>query len=142
MPTAFVLSGGASLGAEQVGMLRALVERGIMPDLIVGSSVGAINGAWLAGRPDAAGVEELATIWRSIRRQDVFPVHLLPPLCPLSVSPADFSHSQGLIERAHAASREWLEAGPPTQQQHDLLGFHHHAGQTGHTAATWARSPR
>jgi NTE family protein len=74
MPTAFVLSGGGSLGAVQVGMLRALVERGVRPDLVVGSSVGAINGAWLASRADAAGVAELAEIWRSIGRRDVFPV--------------------------------------------------------------------
>jgi NTE family protein len=44
---AFVLSGGASLGAVQAGMLRALYERGIVPDLVVGTSVGAINGAFI-----------------------------------------------------------------------------------------------
>ena len=49
--TAFVLSGGASLGAIQVGMLRALYERGIAPDLIVGTSAGAMNGAFIASRP-------------------------------------------------------------------------------------------
>ena len=49
--TAFVLSGGASLGAIQVGMLRALYERGIAPDLIVGTSAGALNGAFIASRP-------------------------------------------------------------------------------------------
>jgi NTE family protein len=48
---AFVLSGGASLGAIQVGMLRALYERGISPDLIVGTSAGALNGAYIALRP-------------------------------------------------------------------------------------------
>jgi NTE family protein len=48
---AFVLSGGASLGAIQVGMLRALYERGIRPDLIVGTSAGALNGAYIASRP-------------------------------------------------------------------------------------------
>ena len=41
--TAFVLSGGASLGAVQAGMLRALYERGIVPDLICGTSVGALK---------------------------------------------------------------------------------------------------
>lgn len=75
MPTAFVLSGGGSLGAVQVGMLRALVERGVLPDLVVGSSVGAINGAWFAARPDAVGVAQLAGIWKSIGRRDVFPLH-------------------------------------------------------------------
>src|SRR5215204_4490839 len=47
---AFVLSGGASLGAIQVGMLRALYERDITPDLIVGTSAGAFNGAYIASR--------------------------------------------------------------------------------------------
>jgi NTE family protein len=51
MPTAFVLSGGASLGASQVGMLEALYERDIHPDLLVGTSVGAINAAFIASRP-------------------------------------------------------------------------------------------
>lgn len=45
MTTAFVLSGGASLGSIQVGMLLAIAETGVVPDLIVGTSVGALNGA-------------------------------------------------------------------------------------------------
>src|SRR5258708_5189249 len=75
--TAFVLAGGGSLGAVEVGMLQALVERGIAPDLVVGASVGAINGAYFAGRPDCAGVESLGAIWRSLRRGDVFPIGLV-----------------------------------------------------------------
>ncbi|WP_394932552.1 patatin-like phospholipase family protein [uncultured Ilumatobacter sp.] len=70
MTTAFVLSGGASLGSIQVGMAMALADRGIVPDLIVGTSVGAINGAWLAGGRSAAG---LAEVWRTLRRDDLFP---------------------------------------------------------------------
>ena len=58
--TAFVLAGGGSLGAVEAGMLLALVERGIAPDLVVGASVGAINGTFFAGRPDRAGSESLA----------------------------------------------------------------------------------
>lgn len=77
MSTAFVLSGGASLGAAQVGMLAALADAGIRPDLILGTSVGAINGAWVAGHSDPEGVELLAETWRSVRRNDVFPAHLL-----------------------------------------------------------------
>lgn len=282
--TAFVLSGGGSLGAVQVGMLHALVERDVRPDLIVGSSVGAINGAWFAGRPDPAGVDELARIWVSVRRHDVFPIHplaglvgflgvrshlvphgslqalirrhlpfarleearlpihvvatevttgeevllsrgdavqavlasaaipgvyppvrigshelmdggvvnnapishavrlgatvvyvlptgyacalresprsalgmalqaltllierqlmddiaryenevelhVIPPLCPLDVSPADFSHSRDLIERAQAAAVEWLAAPHPRHGQEHLLGLHDHASQ-------------
>lgn len=55
-------------------MLRALVAHGIAPDLVVGSSVGAINGAYFAGLPNAQGVAQLEAIWRSLRRRDVFPV--------------------------------------------------------------------
>src|SRR5262245_41821428 len=54
---AFVLSGGGNLGAVQIGMLRALLEHGITPDLIVGCSVGALNGAALADEPTLEGVE-------------------------------------------------------------------------------------
>src|SRR5437588_12285788 len=73
--TAFVLSGGASLGAVQVGMLRALYERGIRPDLIVGTSVGAVNGAFIASRePTLRTVDELGSIWRGLRRGQVFPM--------------------------------------------------------------------
>jgi predicted acylesterase/phospholipase RssA len=50
MPVAFVLSGGASFGAAQAGMLQALYEREIRPDLVVGTSVGAINAAFIASR--------------------------------------------------------------------------------------------
>jgi NTE family protein len=72
--TAWVLAGGGSFGALQAGMLRALVAYGIVPDLIVGSSVGAVNGAYFAGMPSAEGVAQLEAIWRSLRRREVFPV--------------------------------------------------------------------
>jgi len=72
--TAFVLSGGGSLGAMQVGMLQALTEAGVRPDLLIGTSVGAVNAAWLAGCPDHHGALRLGEIWRSLRRQDIFPI--------------------------------------------------------------------
>ena len=73
---AFVLSGGASLGAVQVGMLRALYERAIVPDLIVGTSAGAINGAFIATRPQSvATADALATLWRGVRRGRAFPLN-------------------------------------------------------------------
>ena len=62
---AFVLGGGGVLGAHEVGMLRALVERGIRPDLVVGTSVGAINGAFFAANPTLEGVAQLAEVWTS-----------------------------------------------------------------------------
>ncbi len=280
MTVAFVLSGGASLGAVEVGMMKALRERGIRPDMIVGTSVGALNGGWLAGHPDDP-VEELVDIWTKLQRQDVFPLapirgflaftgkrrslvpsgalhaliehhltfdnledapipmhvsavnvlngeevlfsrgpaatailasaaipavfdpvvidgdpymdggvvdntpishavalgadvvwvlcagypcaidappngalamalhalsllvhqqladdverfepvvelHVIPPLCPLRVSPTDFSHGAELISRAYDAASAWLASAPPTQGQADLLAPHEH----------------
>ncbi len=74
--TAWVFAGGGSLGAVQVGMLKALMRHKLRPDLVVGASVGAINGAYFAGRPDAAGVAALERIWLGIDQDDVFPVTL------------------------------------------------------------------
>lgn len=279
MRTAFVLSGGGSLGAVQVGMLLALEERGITADLVVGSSVGSLNGAWVAAHPGTP-VRRLAEVWTGLRRRDVFPVgptgliglagrrdhlvspaplqrliqqnlpyrdiadfpiplhvvatevltglevvlargdavqavlasaaipgvfppvrvgnhllmdggvvdntpvslavrlgaervyvlptgyacalhsapssalgmalhavtltieqrlindveryesecelHVIPPLCPLAVAPADFSRTAELITRAHTFAAEWLGTSHPERQQHRLLGFHHH----------------
>jgi NTE family protein len=73
MRTAFVLGGGGNLGAVQVGMVRALLDRGIKPDLILGCSVGALNGAAIAGDPSVAGAERLVEIWRNLRSGEVFP---------------------------------------------------------------------
>ncbi|GAA4488178.1 patatin-like phospholipase family protein [Rhodococcus olei] len=73
MATAFVLSGGASLGAVQVGMLGAIAERGIAPDLLVGTSAGALNAGYLAGhgaQPDA--IAGLGALWRSLRTWQLF----------------------------------------------------------------------
>jgi NTE family protein len=72
--TAFVLSGGGSLGAVQVGMLQALTEAGIKPDLLIGTSVGAVNAAWIGGTPDHDGALRLGEVWRGLRRQDIFPL--------------------------------------------------------------------
>ena len=69
-----MLSGGGSLGAVQVGMLRALFEREVQPDLIVGTSVGAVNGGFLASRPPTVETAAaLAEIWLGLGRWEVFP---------------------------------------------------------------------
>lgn len=74
MTVAFVLSGGGSLGAVQVGMLQALCDRDIHPDLIIGTSVGALNGVFLAAHASRPGIDALGDIWRGLRRKDVFPM--------------------------------------------------------------------
>jgi predicted acylesterase/phospholipase RssA len=71
--TAFVLAGGGSLGAVEVGMLRVLAAHGLRADLVVGVSVGAINAAYYAANPTPAGVAELTRIWSGLRTRDVFP---------------------------------------------------------------------
>jgi NTE family protein len=74
---AFVLSGGGNRGALQVGALKALLERGIFPDLIVATSVGALNGVTLAADPTVEGARRLAASWPLIRRNDIFPGNVL-----------------------------------------------------------------
>jgi NTE family protein len=69
---AFVLGGGGVLGATQVGMLRALSEAGIRPDVIVGTSVGALNGAVLAADPSPDSLERLTDLWGSLSDSEVF----------------------------------------------------------------------
>jgi NTE family protein len=70
--TAFVLGGGGVLGATQVGMLRALLEHGISPDLIVGASVGALNGAVLASDPSMGSVQMLTGLWSDLSGAGIF----------------------------------------------------------------------
>lgn len=62
---AFVLGGGGALGACEVGMLRALVDAGVEPHLILGTSIGAVNGALFAADPTAAGATRLAELWQA-----------------------------------------------------------------------------
>ena len=76
MKTAFVLGGGGVLGAHEVGMLRALAEAGVRPDVVVGTSVGAINGAFVAADPDQAAAR-LAGLWQGPDLQQAFSGNLL-----------------------------------------------------------------
>ena len=83
--TAFVLGGGGGpLGAHEVGMLGALVERGIVPDLVLGTSVGAINGAAYAADPTPEGVERLTALWSDMQAGDVFSGSLLGRVATLA----------------------------------------------------------
>lgn len=66
--TAFVLGGGGVLGATQVGMLQALLAADITPDLVVGTSIGSLNGAFVAADPTVEGVGRLEELWRDVVR--------------------------------------------------------------------------
>lgn len=80
----FVFSGGANLGSIQVGMLKALFEAGIVPDVVVGTSIGAVNAAFLAADPTPEHVLRLCDLWRDVRARDIFPFN------PLAVGRAIF----------------------------------------------------
>jgi NTE family protein len=70
----FVLSGGANLGSVHVGMLQALLEAGIKPDVIVGTSIGAVNAAHLAADPSVENVDRLREMWCQVRAGAIFPL--------------------------------------------------------------------
>lgn len=72
MTTAFVLGGGGRWGAVEVGMIQALDESGIVPDLILGTSIGAFNGAVIADYPGNEGVERLTGFWEAMTGTDLF----------------------------------------------------------------------
>jgi NTE family protein len=75
--TAFVLSGGASLGALQTGMLQALYERDITADLLIGTSAGALNAAFIASRPQTVQTARaMGRVWCDLHRDDIFPVSM------------------------------------------------------------------
>lgn len=69
---ALVLSGGGSLGCVQVGVVEAPFERGLIPDMIVGTSVGALNPAWLARHATVEGVQRLKEVWASLKTGSIF----------------------------------------------------------------------
>jgi NTE family protein len=75
-PVGYVLGGGGSLGAVQVGMLQALGERDVPPDIVTGTSVGSLNGAVLAMDPKSAA-NRLSHMWARLSRERVFPGGLL-----------------------------------------------------------------
>ncbi|MGQ9494181.1 MAG: patatin-like phospholipase family protein [Anaerolineae bacterium] len=70
---AFVLSGGGNRGALQVGALQALLERGVRPDMLVGTSAGALNAAFLASDPTPVGIQRLAKTWERVKKEDIYP---------------------------------------------------------------------
>ncbi|WNV73566.1 patatin-like phospholipase family protein [Geodermatophilus sp. DSM 44513] len=133
--TAFVLGGGGVLGAAEVGMLQALVEHGVRPDLVVGTSVGAINGAFVAADPTPGAVDRLRALWEDLAAAGVFAgsvlsrvgtlvrtrTHLHPreplrdllaahlPVATFAELPVPFQCVAASIERA---AERWFTDGP------------------------------
>ncbi|MFJ2400779.1 patatin-like phospholipase family protein [Streptomyces xanthochromogenes] len=109
---AFVLGGGGALGAYEVGMLRALIEAGIRPDLVVGTSVGAINGAAIAAEPTMRAVTQLGELWGSLGRSGVFSGSVLQRL---RLAARNRTHVY-----SSAPLRELLETWLPARRIEDL----------------------
>lgn len=133
-----VLSGGANLGAVQVGMLRGLLEAGIRPVALVGASVGALNAAALAVDPTLDRVTHLEDCWRAVRRRDVFAGDRRAGAARLLLGRSHLHHPgnlRAMIERwfepddlsrtavplhvatteLHSGETRWWRAGDPTR---------------------------
>jgi NTE family protein len=132
--TAFVLGGGGLLGAHEVGMLRALSEAGIRPDLVVGTSIGAVNGAFVAADPGGAA-ERLTDLWRGESLGVVFSETLLGRAVRLARS--------GTHLHAIEPLRKMLADRLPAEDFADLqLPFHCVAASIEHATARWfSRGP-
>lgn len=137
-----MLSGGGNLGALRVGMLHALVESGVHPEMIVETSVGALNGAFLARHPGTSGIAEIIAFWSSLRRRDLYvlptapleverlraridtssatmnldglAVRIVPPP-RVHVPLGDLRQSPRLIELGYMHAKNWLTAGSPSE---------------------------
>jgi NTE family protein len=105
--TAFVLGGGGVLGAAEVGMLQALFEHDVRPDLIVGTSVGAINGALVAADPGPSAVDRLRGVWEELASQQIFTGSVLARLGTLARTRTHLHPREPL--------RDLLEAHLPVQ---------------------------
>jgi NTE family protein len=131
---AFVLGGGGHMGAYEVGMLHALLEAGVMPDLVVGTSVGAINGAAIAADPSLGTVDRLRSIWLGLDEDRIFGGSLLSGAATFVRSRTHLHSNQQLRELIEAllprdfgdlvvpfqccaasierAAEHWFSAGP------------------------------
>lgn len=132
---AFVLGGGGKWGAVELGMLRALVEADIRPDFVLGTSIGAFNGAVFASDPTHAGIAKLDRLWRDVAEQDLLGARLLDRarvLIKLRVAISDPAVLRQLLDEAlpvsriedlavpfqcvaaaiERASEEWFTSGP------------------------------
>ena len=100
--TGFVFAGGGSLGAVQVGILKALSQAGIKPDMLVGASVGALNAAYFGGNPTVQGAELLEKIWLELIHSEILKpklMHTILALTPFEASFLDSNILKSLIQK-------------------------------------------
>lgn len=114
-PLAFLLPGGGALGSYQVGVIRALTDAGVVPDMLVGVSAGSVNAALFAWHQGPDGVRRMDSIWRSIRRRDLLRIH--PGWLALAVagrqpSFLDSRHGREFLRR-HLGGRQIEHAPVP-----------------------------
>ncbi|MFN2590974.1 MAG: patatin-like phospholipase family protein, partial [Actinomycetota bacterium] len=110
---AFVLGGGGNMGAYEVGMLAALLERAIVPDLIVGNSVGALNGAAVAADPTTETVDRLRHVWVNLDGERIFGGSPFAPAANILRRGATHLHS-------NRALRQLVEQLLPAKRFEDL----------------------
>ena len=127
-PVGFVLGGGGSLGAIQVGMLQALAERGITADLAVGTSVGSINGAVVARDPKGAA-NRLSHSWARMTREQVFPGGLLAQVRTLRQSKTHLFPNTGLA----AMIADFVAPGHHLRRPRPPVRGDHHGRRHCHT---------
>ena len=128
MTTAFVLSGGGSLGAVQVGMLRALAEQQITPDLLVGTSAGALNAVFVSAHgASRTALDRLAGTWAALRRDDVVPFRAPQVVLALAGARDALCTDRGLqrLVRRHLGFTQLEDApipGPPGGRRSTITG--------------------
>jgi NTE family protein len=113
-PIGYVFGGGASLGAIQVGMLQALSEHDVVPDLVSGTSVGSLNGAAVALDP-TSGANRLSHVWTRMSTAQIFPGGLLAQARTLQHSKTHLFPNTGLA----AVIEQFL--GRPDRSFEDLV---------------------
>ena len=115
--TAFVLGGGGILGAAEVGMLAALAEHGIAPDLVLGASVGAINGAAYAAEPGPAAAGRLRSMWADLGSHDVFGGNVVNQIGTLARTRTHLHDNAGLrgLLSAHLPTKTFEGLAVPFQ---------------------------
>lgn len=107
--TAFVLGGGGRLGAAEVGMLEALCDAGVEPEVVLGTSIGAVNGAAYSADPSPGGLAELEAVWLEVERAGLFGARLLERVRHMARSRTSLQPSDSLRQLLESSLPETFE---------------------------------